>query len=149
MKPAESLDELKRQMCSKMMSPMKNEISRYIENKLHNSANQNAVGEFSRASGGIGDITMLETEIHNSGDSIDLTIKNIAPPQPSIFDTPISEYPGMFSEWIEYGEWLDVVHYMDTGEKVKRPARPFFEPVEQELAADPSVLEGFIKKSLE
>ena len=44
--------------------------------------------------------------------------------------------------------WLDVVHFMDTGEKVKRAARPFFQPVEDELSAS-GELEAIISKYLE
>lgn len=135
-------------MCNRIASSMRNEVGRYVKEKLATSASKNATGEFSRDSGGISDPNMFESEVHILGDTVELNVKSTAPPQPSIFDTPINSYPGMFSEWIEYGEWLDVFHYLDTGEKVNREARPFFDPVEQELNANPSAIEGLIEKYL-
>lgn len=148
MKQAESLQELQAQMKHKIASALNNEGARLVKNKLQCSAASRARGAFSRGGGGISDPGLFESTVQTSRDAVELSVWSTAEPQPSIFGSPINSYPGMFSEWIEYGQWLDVVHFMDTGEKVKRAARPFFQPVEDELSAS-GELEAIISKYLE
>lgn len=133
----------------KMVGAMRNEIAQHVKNTLQRSAAENAKGKFSRGGGGISDPGNFEEKLHVTRDVVELSVTSTAEPQPSIFGSPINSYPGMFSEWIEYGQWLDVVHFMDTGEKVKREARPFFQPAEEELQADIGALENMMRPYLE
>lgn len=148
MKPAESIDELKGQMKHMMASALQNEGAQLVKEKLQRSAAEKARGPFSRSSGGISDIAMFKATTSTSKDAAELSVVSTAEPQPSIFGTPIDSYEGMFSEWIEYGQWLDVTYFMKTGQKEKRPARPFFQPVEEELSSS-GELEAIIAKHLE
>lgn len=148
MKPAESIDELKGQMKHMMASALNNEGSRLVKSKLQQSATDRASGPFSRSGGGVSDIAMFKSTISTNKDAAELSVVSTAEPQPSIFGTPINSYEGMFAEWIEYGEWMDISHFMKTRQKVKRSARPFFQPVEEDLGSSGEI-EAIIAKYLE
>ena len=136
-------------MKQRMVGGMRNEVAQHVKSKLQQSAKSRAAGKFSRGGGGISDPGNFESKVYVTRDAVELSVTSTAEPQPSIFGSPINAYPGMFAEWIEYGQWLDVVHFMDTGEKVKRAARPFFQPAEDELDGELGMLEAMVGKYLE
>lgn len=124
---------------------LKKDVAPIVEKKLANSAKSRAAGETSRGALGIADPGNMDSTIAHEGDgSLTLCTKDIALPGKSIFDNPKNSYSDSydpygteFSEWIEYGEWMDVEGYLASGgrKKPKRPARPFVEPAQQEINA--------------
>lgn len=149
-KPAESLEELKSQIMSGLKEAMAGEITEIAKDKIQKSAQENVVGKFSRITGGISDKSNITAKVSEEGGTIVLEVQDEAKPQPSIFGTEIIDSsPTLFAEWIEDGDWLDVMKYKQTGVKEKRPARPFMEPAEKGIEADRSKIEAIIKTHLE
>lgn len=150
MKPAESIAELEKQMTAKISNTMRLTVAEHVKDKLVKSAAENVSGSSSRSSGGISDPTSMVAEVETAGNSIVLTVSDEALPQDSVFGTPFSpSSPTQFAEWIEEGQWMDLMDFIMTGEKTKRPPRPFVQPVQEELNANPKEIENMIRKALE
>ena len=120
-------------------------VQEQVKEKLSASARQNAILDTGgRGAGGIEDVGMMQHKVEVSGNVITLTVKDIAPPAPSVFGTPFRGGETTFAEWIEKGQWMDLKEYLTSGTKTPREARPFIEPVAQEIASNPD----FIKKAI-
>lgn len=59
------------------------------------------------------------------------------------------EYETSFSKMINNGLCFDLTHYFKTGERRKRPARPFIDNAQNEINANPSDILAALKKGLE
>ena len=64
-----------------------------------------------------------------------LEVYDIAEPSPSPFGTEIKAGSSktLLSQWINYGEWMDLFKFLTTGEKDKRDARPFIDNAQKEV----------------
>lgn len=146
MAKAKTLGDLEKLMAAKLRTAMRSAVEPLLQKKVVSSAALNVVGGWSRGAGGISDLANVQADTNSVGTSVVTTVKDVAPPQESLIGTPINAHSDtMFSEWIEYGQWMDLMHFMETGEKIKREARPFIKPVEEELAANPGEIEAAIK----
>lgn len=117
---------------------LKNDVAPALETKLAQSAKANIHPKGNRV-GSITDPSCIVSEVTKDTDSVTLIVKDIAKPQKPImgdFDESKNAAVGgtMFANWIENGLWMDITTYWVTGNKVKRPARKFIEPVQLEAA---------------
>ena len=142
MKTYDSFEKLKSDIIQKMAIGLESGVAPKAEAMLSESASTIAAGDYSRASGGISDISKMESKVYISGDSVILEVRDTASPQESVWDSPVSPYDPMrdpdgtlFSRWIENGEWMDLGEYIKSGftRKSKRAARKFIKPVQDEL----------------
>lgn len=148
MKQVDSIEGLRAEILNQLEKTIRQKVAPLVKKRLQESAEENAAGETSRMHGGIADIDNIVDSIYTDEGGVTLIVKDVAKPQESVFDTPINGDPTLFSEWIEYGQWMELSTYMQTGEKTKRPARPFVIPVENELLTSGEV-ENLIKHGLE
>lgn len=143
----DSIEALREAMVEGIARAFKKRVSPMVKEKLQQSALDNVVGRYSRSSGGIADIANIVDQIDISGAGVTLAVRDEAKPQPSVFGTPFEGGETTFSEWIERGQWMDLNQYIHSGVKAKRPARPFVEPVEQQLLTSGEV-ESAIRQEL-
>lgn len=133
-----NFDDLLNGIIQNIEGIMRNDVAPAVESKLAQSASENVDQKYNR-SGGITDPACIVSEVECDSHSVTLTVKDIAKPQKPIlskegFDLQKDAAAGgtMFANWIENGLWMDIATYWRTGEKVKRPARKFIEPVQLE-----------------
>lgn len=131
-------DQLLEDALQSVESILKNDVAPALETKLAQSAKMNIHPRRNR-DGSITDPSCIVSEITKGTDSVTLIVKDIAKPQKPImgyFDKSKDVAAGgtMFANWIENELWMDIATYWATGDKVKRPARKFIEPVQLEAA---------------
>jgi len=114
---------------------MRNEIADKVKDELEKNAKSIAGG--TGRSRGIADRNMYRAEVFSSfvgKSAMTLHVYPEALPSEPVFGgwpmwNPASET--QFAEWIERGGWMDLEHFLRTGEKIKRPARPFVGPTQE------------------
>lgn len=152
-------DELLKNVASKVAHTAEKSLAPMLEQMLQQSAATNAAGAWSRSYGGIASAEKIKSEVHIdssvTGYKITVTVKDTAVPQEpawGTFDEAKNAAAGgtLFSQWIEYGEWMDLAAYIESGYtiKPKRRARPFVQKVQKEISRDPSVVVNALKRGL-
>lgn len=147
MKEVSSWKELSIEMQKRIDKSLAKNVAPVIEKKVQQSAEINVSGNHSRTSKGIGDADCIVSEV-NAGE---LTVIDIAKPQPPVWGEYSSKDETTFSKWVEYGEWMDLAAFIESGytNKVKRAARPFIEPVQEDINNNPTEIFSALKKGLE
>lgn len=96
-------------------SSLKNEVGNKIKQKISKSARENVIKDTAgRATGGIDDVSKMEANVEKKKDSLNLMVKDVAKPSPSVFGTEFDTSKDaavggtMFANWIEHGYWVDL-----------------------------------------
>lgn len=136
-----------------VVQAVESEVAPMLKDKVAESAHKNVLGGRSYQDGSIADADNVISDVELSGNNVTVTIKDVAIPEEPIYGGYAAFQPDTdtkFAEWIEYGEWMDLKNYINSGftDKSKRPARPFIEPVRNELESDPDIIMNAILKGL-
>ncbi len=129
---ADTWESLMAKVNKRLEKQMSGPVTKRVEKEL-NRTSQEATGEHSRSSGGLGDPSNIISNVSNNGTEIELVVRNTARPQESVFGTPISGDDNLFSSWVNDGLWMDLNEYITTGQKVKRLARPFVDEAQESV----------------
>lgn len=125
-----SWEQLQADILNGLDNAMKKKVAPIVEKKLYQNA-QSATGEYSRASGGIGDRKNVVSEVKRKGETVKLLTKDVAKPNDwfGTYQAGRDPYETIFSQWVSLGEW----HELPLGSGIQREARPFVEITQEEV----------------
>lgn len=115
-----SLSELDSGVKELISDALMTDVSDVIKGMISKSARENVILETAgRSSGGVDDITQMESSVKERKTSIELKVKDIAKPSHSVFGQPFDDAKDasvggtMFANWIENGQWIDLKQLLE------------------------------------
>lgn len=159
-----NFDDLIAHIGNGIQDALEGDVQEIVKEKISKSARDRVILETAgRPADGIDDMSSMEGEVTIGKKVFKLKVKDVASPAESIFGQPFDQAKNaavggtMFANWIEDGKWVDLkamLNYrrgMPKSEwnyKPRREARPFIEPVQQELEQNPQEILDAIEKSI-